>query len=95
MSDSNSVVNHPCAHWKDGCAHPAHPYGAKPSMGVCLKVCDKYDGPSRGLGDTIERFTRITGIKKLVENRAKKTGKPCNCGENRAALNRAIPYKQK
>ena len=41
----------PCKHWRDcglvggGCCN-ADAY-EKPSFGVCLKVCTKYDGPSR------------------------------------------------
>ena len=47
---------------------------------------------SRGLGDSIERFTIATGIKKVVDTVAKKTGKDCGCGKRRDALNRAFPY---
>lgn len=47
---------------------------------------------SRGLGDSIERFTKATGIKKVVDTVAKKTGKDCGCGKRRDALNRAFPY---
>ena len=47
---------------------------------------------SRGLGDSIERFTKATGIKKVVDTVAKKTGKDCGCGKRRDALNRAFPH---
>tara|TARA_R100001082_G_scaffold87810_2_gene54228 strand:- start:1724 stop:1888 length:165 start_codon:yes stop_codon:yes gene_type:complete len=46
---------------------------------------------SRGLGDTIEKFTKATGIKKVVE---KVTGKDCGCKKRREALNKAFPYKK-
>lgn len=50
---------------------------------------------SRGLGDTIEKFTTATGIKKVVNTVAKATGKDCGCKERRDALNRAFPYQDK
>jgi len=47
---------------------------------------------SRGLGDTIEKFTKATGIKKVVE---KITGeKDCGCKERKEALNKKFPYKK-
>jgi len=53
------------------------------------------DPPSRGLGDTIERFTTLTGIKKVVETVAKATGTDCGCKKRRDALNLAFPSKNK
>jgi len=50
---------------------------------------------SKGLGDTIEKFTTATGIKKVVDTVAKATGKDCGCKERREALNRAFPYQNK
>tara|TARA_R100001463_G_scaffold76672_8_gene130855 strand:- start:9760 stop:9978 length:219 start_codon:yes stop_codon:yes gene_type:complete len=47
---------------------------------------------SRGLGDTIEKFTKATGIKKAVDTVAKATGKDCGCGKRRDTLNRIFPY---
>ena len=48
---------------------------------------------SKGLGDTIEKFTKATGIKKVVE---KVTGKKdCGCNKRKEALNKAVPYKNK
>ena len=44
---------------------------------------------SRGLGDTIAKFTKVTGIKKLVK---KVVGENCGCSERQAALNRFLPY---
>jgi len=49
---------------------------------------------SRGFGDTVEKFTRATGIKKAVDTVAKATGKDCGCGKRRDALNRAFPYNK-
>ena len=49
---------------------------------------------SRGLGDSIEKVTTATGIKKAVETVAKATGRPCGCSERRDTLNRKFPYKK-
>ena len=45
---------------------------------------------SRGLGDSIEKFTTATGIKKVVE---KVTGGGCGCNKRKESLNKAFPYK--
>jgi len=47
---------------------------------------------SQGLGDTIEKITKATGIKKVVE---KITGKKdCGCNKRKEALNKKFPYKK-
>lgn len=43
--------------------------------------------PSKGLGDTIEKITAATGIKKVVEAVSSATGKECGCKKRREALN--------
>ena len=49
---------------------------------------------SRGLGDTVEKFTKATGIKKLTEIAVKATGaKGCGCNERKNWLNKQFPYK--
>jgi hypothetical protein len=48
---------------------------------------------SKGLGDTVEKITEATGIKKVVETISKATGKDCGCGKRKDALNRIFPYK--
>ena len=53
-----------------------------------------YTQKSRGLGDTIEKFTRATGIKSVVNKIAKATGKDCGCDDKRDSLNRKFPYKR-
>lgn len=94
MSDADRIVK--CKHWHDGnCAHLEQPYGPKPSLGVCIKACQAYDGPDRGLGDTIARLTKVTGIKAATKAVTKITGRPCNCGKRQNALNRVVPYKTK
>lgn len=42
---------------------------------------------SRGLGDTIEKFTTATGIKKVVDTISNKIGKSCGCDERKEELN--------
>jgi hypothetical protein len=49
---------------------------------------------SKGLGDTVEKITEATGIKKVVETVAKAAEKDCGCGKRKDALNRAFPYKE-
>ena len=46
---------------------------------------------SKGLGDTIEKFTTATGIKKVVET---VTGGGCGCSKRKQKLNIMFPYKQ-
>ena len=41
------------------------------------------ENKSKGLGDTIEKITTVTGIKKVVEAVAKVTGKDCGCKARR------------
>ncbi len=50
---------------------------------------------SKGLGDTIEKITTATGIKKVVDKVSEATGKPCGCKERRDTLNRIFPYNNK
>ena len=50
---------------------------------------------SKGLGDTIEKFTKATGIKKAVDTVAKAAGKDCGCGKRKDTLNRMFPYDKK
>ena len=48
---------------------------------------------SKGLGDTIHKFTKATGIKKIVDSVAKATNRDCGCDGRRDTLNRIVPYK--
>ena len=45
---------------------------------------------SRGLGDSIDKVTTATGIKKLV----KKVSKECGRDKRRETLNKKFPYKK-
>jgi hypothetical protein len=42
---------------------------------------------SKGLGDTIEKITAATGIKKAVEFATKSSGKDCGCKARKEKLN--------
>ncbi len=54
-----------------------------------------FSEPSRGLGDSIEKFTKATGIKSVVNKVSSAIGKDCGCDERRDSLNRAFPFKRK
>lgn len=45
---------------------------------------------SKGLGDSVEKFTKATGIKKLVNS----ITDDCGCNKRKEALNKAFPYKK-
>jgi len=45
---------------------------------------------SKGLGDTIEKFTKATGIKKIAD----KVPGGCGCGKRKDKLNEMFPYKK-
>ena len=49
---------------------------------------------SKGLGDTIEKVTKATGIKKAVELFSKATGIDCGCKERQEKLNRLYTYSK-
>lgn len=49
---------------------------------------------SKGLGDTIEKFTSKTGIKTITEAVAKLAGlSDCGCDERKEYLNELFPYE--
>ena len=47
---------------------------------------------SKGLGDTIEKITKATGIKKVIDKVNKVTGKDCGCDKRKQTLNDIFPY---
>ena len=65
---------------------------ARIKIKTILKNMD--NSKSKGLGDTIEKITKTTGVKRLVDLAAKKTGKPCGCAARKGALNKIFPYKK-
>jgi len=52
------------------------------------------DKLSKGLGDSIERITKATGIKAAVDKVSKLTGIDCKCEERKEALNKLYPYSR-
>ena len=51
---------------------------------------------SKGLGDSIEKFTKFTGIKTLANLTASFAGKKdCGCNKRKNWLNKQFPYKLK
>ena len=79
----------PCNHWYDCgvnhggcCAINAY---ERPSFGVCLRVCDQYDGPDRGRGDFIHKAIKFGSLG---------TFKPCGgCKKRRLDMNAKHPSK--
>ena len=50
---------------------------------------------SKGLGDTVEKITTATGVKKIISLASGKTGKPCGgCNKRKEILNKIFPYKK-
>jgi hypothetical protein len=49
---------------------------------------------SKGLGDSIEKITKATGIKKVVDTVSKVVKKDCGCGKRKDTLNRLFPYNK-
>ena len=50
---------------------------------------------SKGLGDTVAKITKATGIKKVVDKVSETTGKDCGCKKRKKALNKLFPYNNK
>jgi hypothetical protein len=49
---------------------------------------------SQGLGDSIEKFTKATGIKTFVDKVSDGLNVPCGCQERKETLNKVFPYKK-
>ena len=50
---------------------------------------------SRGLGDSLAKFTKATGINSLAQMGARAVGKKdCGCNKRKEVLNKAFPYKK-
>ena len=61
-------------------------FGGKPTEANCME-CKDYDGPSRGIGDTVKNV-----ISKATAGKVK----PCGgCQKRREALNKMMGYKKK
>ena len=48
---------------------------------------------SKGLGDTVEKITKVTGIKQATDWIFDKLGKDCGCDARKEKLNKLFPYK--
>jgi hypothetical protein len=60
-----------------------------------MKLKDLVKNP-RGLGDTVNVVTKVTGIEKVVKETTKALGKEdCGCGKRQDKLNEMFPYKRK
>ena len=50
----------------------------------------------QGLGDSIAKFTKTTGLKSLTEIAIRAVGyKDCGCDKRKQWLNKQFPYKHK
>ena len=49
---------------------------------------------SQGLGGSIEKFTKATGIKTFVDKVSDGLNIPCGCQQRKETLNKVFPYKQ-
>jgi hypothetical protein len=49
---------------------------------------------AKGLGDTIEQITKVTGIKGIVDTFSEITGIDCNCDKRKETLNKLFPYNR-
>jgi len=49
---------------------------------------------SKGLGDSIEKVTKATGIKTMTDIISKGLNVACGCEGRRDALNKIFPYKK-
>jgi hypothetical protein len=51
---------------------------------------------SKGLGDSIHKFTTVTGIKSFARMASRAVGaQDCGCNKRRKWLNKQFPYKNK
>ena len=50
---------------------------------------------SKGLGDSIEKFTKATGIIRVVNKVSEGLNIPCGCEGRRDAMNILFPYNKK
>jgi hypothetical protein len=48
----------------------------------------------RGLGDSIYKLAKATGIKKVVDKVSEGLNIPCGCEGRRNALNNLVPYNK-
>lgn len=68
--------------------------GSKNQKKEFNKFKENHSKGSKGLGDTVEKFTRKTGIKKVVDTVFKKLEKSCGCEERKILLNDLFRYEK-
>ena len=54
----------------------------------------KYEKQSEGVGDTVEKITKATGIKAAVDGVFDALGKDCGCDKRKETLNKMFPYNK-
>ena len=60
-----------------------------------LNFMQNDNNKSKGLGDSIEKITKATGLNSLAQMGANLLGKKdCGCNKRKEALNKAFPYKK-
>ena len=64
---------------------------APEQLPAACETCDQYKGSSRGLGDIVHKVAQVTGVAAVVKRVA---GEDCGCAGRRAALNRAVPFRE-
>ena len=66
--------------------------------GAIANYKSNYMGKSKGLGDSIEKITKATGVKSLTQVLARNgifgKKKDCGCNKRKEKLNKAFPYKK-
>jgi len=61
-----------------------------------MKHTFKHNPKSRGLGDTVEKITKATGLKSITDLAMNGLGiKDCGCNKRKNWLNEKFPYKNK
>ena len=63
--------------------------------GAIVNYKSNYMGKAKGLGDSIEKITKATGINKVVNKISEVTKKDCGCSKRKETLNRLFPYNNK
>lgn len=58
------------------------------------KFKKNHEQDSKGLGDTVEKITKKTGIKKVVDTVFQKLEKSCGCEERKIKLNEMFRYEK-
>ena len=66
--------------------------------GAIVNYKSNYMEKSKGLGDSIEKITKATGVKSFAQVLARNgilgKKKDCGCNKRKDQLNKAFPYKK-